>query len=170
MNLVPPAQDYNLICCVWSCSHKALRSLLCFNNVKDIAVLLKGLLRDNSSMQQQYVAELHVVKELCFGSEDMVQQSNSSSLREQTGSIQQLEALLVQTTLGFWQESGQQRAVSVGYIKEDFSCGRRSAQQHTRRKTRAAGPRGHAVSQIGVIVFSPATWNLSYSVCVTSHR
>lgn len=101
MNLVPPAQDYNLICCVWSCSHKALRYLLCFNNVKDIAVLLKGLLRDNSSMQQQYVAELHVVKELCFGSEDMVQQSNSSSLREQTGSIQQLEALLVQTTLGF---------------------------------------------------------------------
>lgn len=52
-------------------------------------------------MQQQYVAELHVVKELCFGSEDMVPQSNSSSLREQTGSIQQLEALLVQTTLGF---------------------------------------------------------------------
>lgn len=52
-------------------------------------------------MQQQYVTKLHVVKELCFGSEDMVQQSNSSSLREQTGSIQQLEALLVQTTLGF---------------------------------------------------------------------
>lgn len=107
-------------------------------------------------MQQQYVAELHVVKELCFGSEDMVQQSNSSSLKEQTGSIQQLEALLVQTTLGFWQENGQQRAVSVGYIKEDFSCGRRSAQQHTRRKTRAASPRGHAVSQIGAIVFFPS--------------